>query len=341
LNLSKLFKSYKDFGYSNIKQCYLRNVKSFVKQKTPKLFFILSDINRQYFGKYDKDILVLDNVKDYETKEKELFKEVFELVDRGMPGIINEENFQTNHKPNEYPKSYKYYSRQNKDHSNTKFYDEVNLNPINETNKPKLIWKHISLDPDSKSSNWKRLVETSPVYINGKLIYISADFKLIALNAENGKVLWEKELLHPPSMRGFIVEIDKNEDENLYICIGSKIYKLNAKNGNIRKNFGLKGSVNAWTAYSPVIFKNNLIVVSQNSVNGFDKFTGNQTFQIGIFKKKNFSGGLPWGGMALDENRGIIYFSTGNPRPKIYGGKRQGINEGSNSIIAVNVLKKK
>ncbi len=68
------------------------------------------------------------------------------------------------------------------------------------------------------------IVETSPVYINGKLIYISADFKLIALNAENGKLLWEKELLHPPSMRGFIVEIDKNEDENLYICVGYKLY---------------------------------------------------------------------------------------------------------------------
>ena len=258
-----------------------------------------------------------------------------------MSGIINEENFQPNYKPNEYTKSYKYYSRQNKDHSNTKFYDEINLNSINETNKPNLIWKHISLDPNSKSSNWKRLVETSPVYINGKLIYISADFRLIALNAENGKVLWEKELLHPPSMRGFIVEIDKNEDENLYICIGSKIYKLNAKNGKIKKNFGLKGNVNAWTAYSPVIFKNNLIVVSPNSVNGFDKFTGDKTFHIGIFKKKNFIGGLPWGGMALDENRGIVYFTTGNPRPKIYGVKRQGINKGSNSIIAVDVLKKK
>ncbi len=341
LNLSKLFKSYKDFGYSNIKQCYLRNVKSIIKQKTPKLFSILSDVNRQYFGKYDKDILVLDNVEDYETKEKELFKEVFELADKGIPGIINEENFKTNRKSNEYAKSYKYYSRQNKDHSNTKFYDEINLNSINETNKPNLIWKHISLDPNSKSSNWKRLVETSPVYINGKLIYISADLKLIALNAENGKLLWGKELLHPPSMRGFIVEIDKNEDENLYICVGAKIYKLNAKNGKIRKNFGLKGSVNAWTAFSPVIFKNNLIVVSRNYVKGFDKFTGKQTFHIGIFNEKNFTGGRPWGGMALDENRGIVYFPTGNPRPKIYGVKRQGVNKGSNSIIAVDVLKKK
>ena len=341
LSLSKLIKSYKDFGYSNIKQCLLQDAKSFVKQKTPKLFFILSDVNRHYFEKFQKDILELDNVEDYETKEKELFKEVFELVDKGMLGIINEENFQPNYKPNKYPKSYKYYSRQNKDHSNTKFYDEINLNPINDANKPKLIWKHISLDPDSKSSNWKRLVETSPVYINGKLIYISADFRLIALNAENGKLLWEKELLHPPSMRGFIVEIDKNEDENLYICIGSKIYKLNAKNGKTIKNFGLKGNINAWTPYSPVIFKNKLIVVSPNSVNGFDKFTGDQTFQIGIFKEKDFNGGLPWGGMALDENRGIVYLTTGNPRPKIYGVKRQGINKGSNSIIAVDVLKKK
>ena len=38
--------------------------------------------------------------------------------------------------PKEHKKSYKSYSRQNKDHSNSKFYDEINLQEFNDENKP-------------------------------------------------------------------------------------------------------------------------------------------------------------------------------------------------------------
>ncbi|MBC8296544.1 MAG: PQQ-binding-like beta-propeller repeat protein [Pelagibacterales bacterium] len=342
LNPLKLIKTYNDFGYSNIKPCYLTNAKTIIRQKTPKLFSFLSDINRHYFSKYDQDILDLTYLEDYESSEKNFFHEVIELKKNGIKGIINEENIKISYIDQEYKKYYKYYSRQNKNHSNTKFYDEINLKKINKINKPTLAWKHVSLDPKKSSKNWKRLVETSPIFLNGKIIYITADFKLIALNAGNGKLLWKKELLHAPSMRGFIVEIDENDDENLYIGVGSNIYKLDAKNGNLKKEFGHKGHVKrAWTAYSPVIFQKNLIVVSPNTVFGFDKYNGERVFKIPIFHKKDFHGALPWGGMALDEKKGLVFLTTGNPRPKTYGVKRQGINHGSNSIIAVDVIKKK
>lgn len=341
LNLNKVIKSYKDFGYTNVRPCYLKSTKSIILQKMPRLFSILSDINRHYFGRYDKDILELREANNYESRQNELFENVINLAKNGMLGVVNDKQFKSDTNFLEYSKSYSYYFRQNKDHSSTKFYNEINIGEINDNNKPQLAWKHVSLDVKSKPSKWKRLVETSPVYINGKIIYVSADLRLIALSAENGQVLWEKELLHNPSMRGFIAEIDLNNNENLYIGIGSNIFKIEAKSGKIQNSFGINGSVQAWTAFSPVIFKDNLIVVSRNVVYGFDTETGEKKIEIKIFDRKNYSGALPWGGMSLDEKRGIIYFGTGNPRPKIYGVKRQGINEGSNSIIAVDLIEKK
>ncbi len=341
LNVNKLYKSYIDFGYSNIKPCYLTKSKKIIQQKLPYFFEISSDIYRYYFSNFDKDILDLDTTINYEKKEKKLFTEVINLAKTGMLGVVNDEKFQSDYTELKNKNSFKYYFRQNKDHSNTKFYDKINLGKISEQNQPKLEWKHVSLAPNSKLKNWKSLIETSPVYINGKIIYVSADLKLISLDATTGKVIWQKELLHRPSMRGFIVETNLIGEENLFICVGSNIYKINAKNGQVLKNFGVNGFVSAWTAFSPVIYKNYLVVVSRNSVHAFDKTSGEKKFSIPIFKKKSFLGALPWGGMALDENSGTIYFSTGNPRPKVYGVKREGINEGSNSIIAIDLNKKK
>ena len=185
----------------------------------------------------------INPVKNFETKEKELFKEVYDLSISGIPGILNDNDFKTDYKSFDFQKNYINYFRQNKDNSNTKFYNKIDLGFLNEQKKPKLAWKHISLDPNSKSTSWKRLVETSPVYINGKIIYLSADLRLIALKASDGSLLWEKELLHFPSMRGFLVETDISSKEYIYICIGSNLYKLNAKNGNVVKSFGDNGSV--------------------------------------------------------------------------------------------------
>ena len=341
LNVNKLYKSYIDFGYSNIKPCYLTNFKNIIQQKLPALFGISSEVYRHYFSNYNKDILNLETINDYEKTEKELFGQVIDLAKKGIPGLINNENFQPNYIESNYKKSFQYYFRQNKDHSNTKFFSEINLGDISEQNQPKLAWKHISLKPKSKESNWKRLVETSPSYINGKIIYVSADLRLIALNASDGSLLWEKELLHYPSMRGFLVEIDNFKNEYIYICIGSNLYKLNANDGNLIKSFGDNGRVKAKTLFSPVLYKDMIVITSINKVFGFDKNSGKEKLKISLFEKKKFVGALPWGGMALDEKKGVIFLGTGNPRPKVYGVKRQGVNKGSNSLIAVDLNNKK
>ena len=45
--------------------------------------------------------------------------------------------------------------------------------------------------------------------------------------------------------------------------------------------------------------------------------------------------------MALDKNYGILYLSIGNPRPALVGINRPGNNYNSNSLIAIDLVKKK
>ena len=288
LNIKKSFKSYRDFGYSNIRPCFILDSRSILKQKSPRLFSAISDYYRHYVSSYSKDILEISSFKNYDLKQKELFKEVFELSKNGIPGVLNDKNFKVDSKDYEYKKNHSYYFRQNKDNSNTKFYNDINLGILTNQNVPKLAWKHISIKPESKESNWKRLVETSPSYINGKIIYVSADLRLIALNASDGSLLWEKELLHFPSMRGFLVEIDNFKNEYVYICIGSNLYKLNANDGNLIKSFGDNGRVKAKTLFSPVLYKDMIVITSINKVFGFDKNSGKEKLKISLFEKNKF-----------------------------------------------------
>jgi len=58
-------------------------------------------------------------------------------------------------------------------------------------------------------------------------------------------------------------------------------------------------------------------------------------------KRYDFSGGNPWGGISADSKRGIIFVTTGNAGFYFNGVNRPGNNKYSNSVIAIDIFKKK
>ena len=58
-------------------------------------------------------------------------------------------------------------------------------------------------------------------------------------------------------------------------------------------------------------------------------------------KGEKFKGGNPWGGISLDDNTGILYVTTGNPANYFIGVDRPGLNEYTNSVIAIDINKRK
>jgi quinoprotein glucose dehydrogenase len=164
------------------------------------------------------------------------------------------------------------------------------------------------------------------------------------------------------------------DDKRIFYAAGSNLYAVNALTGQPVTSFGTNGSVSLYTgldinhdlkngyvtATSPgIIYKNILIIGSSVSesgdaapgyVRGFDVITGKMVWvfhtipQPGEFgydtwpkDAYKWAGGTNnWGGMALDEKRGMVYFGTGSPSSDFYGGDRAGANLFSDCIMALN-----
>ena len=171
-----------------------------------------------------------------------------------------------------------------------------------------------------------------------------------------------------------VVYWENGEDKRLFYSAGSNLYAVNALTGQPVTSFGTNGIVSLYTgldinhdvknlyvtATSPgIIYKNTLILGSAVSesgdaapgyVRGFDVVTGKISWvfhtipQPGEFgydtwpkEAYKWAGGTNnWGGLALDEKRGVVYFGTGSPSSDFYGGDRAGINLFSDCILALD-----
>jgi quinoprotein glucose dehydrogenase len=189
-------------------------------------------------------------------------------------------------------------------------------------------------------SKWRQNIEVNPVFLNGKLIYVTPDWKIICLDIEKKKVLWELQTIFPPSRRG-ILAYKKDNKEYLVLPVGGKIYKIDLITGKRIKTFGNNGSVKATTITSPIVDleTKNLIIVNHNKkfVHILDIQSGKTKKIIPLFERRKWSGGSPWAGIAYDDINKLLYVPTGNPHPSLYGVKRPGNNLGSSSLIAIDI----
>ncbi len=228
------------------------------------------------------------------------------------------------------------------DYKNLRFNKSNNIN-VQNINNLKLLWKFESFDSIKNPKKWRQNIAINPIIADNKIIFISADYKIIALDPVKGKILWTKKFLLEPTKRGITSskEIDGNY---LYLTIGSSLIKINIANGKLVKSFGKNGIINNIKSLTaPIIFNNEIFITSFASVRVFDLKTGKFNYEINIHpKKKDFrSGGVVWGGNALDKKNKILFLPVGNPRPALIGLNRPGENNNANSLVAIDLKKKK
>ena len=138
-----------------------------------------------------------------------------------------------------------------------------------------MIWKYDSIKKDKIEKNWIQNIESNPIFIDGKIISITADWKIVAHKVENGNLLWDLQSIQMPGRRGMVSFQNKLDKRNyIFLPVGNKVYKIDVSTGKLEKSFGKKGFIESFTLVAPLVYKKKLIIVSPNSISTFDVENG-------------------------------------------------------------------
>ena len=132
----------------------------------------------------------------------------------------------------------------------------------------------------------------------------------------------------PPKEVCLFGRTKKNDILRLYFTNDDQLISLNAKTGKLIKSFGKNGIVKIGSSpIPPVVIDNQLVIVTfRPSIEVYDIESGKLYWKYylreidkKVFGAKDFGGGNPWGGISADTQNGIVYLTTGNPRPSYVG----------------------
>ena len=255
------------------------------------------------------------------------------------------DNFLPGRKIEEVEKNFSNWPRSHGGFSSMRFssLDLINKNNIE---KLKLAWTFNSKDG-------RKGIEANPVVYDG-LVYIPTPGNLIVcLDGTNGKEIWryKVERGYHAAKRGLLIWGDKkNNILRLYFTNDDQLISLNAKTGKVIKSFGKNGIIKIGSSpIPPVIIDNQLVIATfRPSIEVYDVESGKLHWKYYLREinketlgKRDFKGGNPWGGISADIRNGIVYLTTGNPRPFFVGVSRPGKNLFANSVIAFDIRNKK
>lgn len=175
--------------------------------------------------------------------------------------------------------------------------------------------------------------------------------------------------------RGLALYKKDNGEHLLFYTVGPSLFCISSKTGKPVKTFGRNGRIILEEGLDPkrnlkhlritsttpgIIFKNLLIVGTSLSeeeeaapghIRAFDVHTGAMKWLFRTIPApgetgfdswedpnayKFVGGANAWGGLTLDEKRGMVFASTGTTNPDFYGGKRKGDNLFGNSVLALD-----
>ncbi len=249
------------------------------------------------------------------------------------------------------------------------------LNEINKENvhRLKLAW---TFNPDDAvESSRFGASQCNPIIIDGVMYVASARHRIYALNASNGKKLWSFDPFDGGpgggSFRGVTYWEDGN-DKRILFTGGDILFALNAETGKPIAEFGNGGkvSMNVGIRDDPekisikptspgIVYKDLLIIGNEVSelygaqpgyVRAYNIRTGKLEWTFHTVPKPGelgyeswpkdawkYAGGANcWGGMSVDEKRGMVFFGTGSPSYDFYGYDRTGKNLFGNCVVALD-----
>jgi quinoprotein glucose dehydrogenase len=216
----------------------------------------------------------------------------------------------------------------------------------------------------------------NPLVVDGVMYVLGKDNNLVALDAVTGKEIWVHDNNKPRNItnRGINYwESKDRSDQRLFYSTNNILHAVDARTGKLVDSFGDHGNVDLRQGLgrdpktirqiqsgSPGrVFENLLILGSATGeeynsppgdIRAFDILTGKMVwifhtvphpgeFGYDTWPKdawKYIGGTNDWGGMTIDEKRGIAYFPLGSPTYDFYGADRTGAGLFGNCLLALD-----
>jgi PQQ-dependent dehydrogenase (methanol/ethanol family) len=203
--------------------------------------------------------------------------------------------------------------------------------------------------------------ENSPIVYDG-IMFVSTPYDhVLAYDAVTGKQLWSYEpklgytqLCCGPESRGVAVA-----DGRVFVGqLDGDLVALDAKTGKVEWTAKVGDSREAFSlTVAPQVYDGMVFVgtsgaeyPTRNFVEAYDAKTGKSVWRFYTTAAPDEPGGNTWSGdswktgggsmwntPAIDSERGLIIFATGNPNPDNYGDDRKGDNAYTDSIVALHV----
>lgn len=248
------------------------------------------------------------------------------------------------------------------------------LKQVDKTNVNKLELAWTFHPNDARAGARFGNAECNPIIIDGVMYATSARHRLYAIEAGTGKQLWGFDPFDGGEGGGIyrgVAYWEDGEDKRILYTAGDNLFAQDAKtgklissfgtNGKVSMNIGLRGNPDAISVIptSPGIVYHDLLIIgaevselygaepgyirAYNIRTGKLEWTfhtiphpgepGYETWPKDAWK---YVGGVNnWGGMSLDEKRGMVFVPLGSPSYDFYGADRKGANLYGNSIVAL------
>ena len=248
--------------------------------------------------------------------------------------------------------------------------DYSSLSQINKSNvnQLKLAWFVPAPGPAGRFS-------FSPLVLSGVMYVVGKDDGIYALDAATGRQIWAHAVEGgQPTNRGFNHWISKDgKDQRLIFSVDGYLQELEMKTGQTIRTFGQNGrvdlreglgrnpaSVTEVQSGTPGRIFENLIILGSapgeaygsppGDIRAYDVRSGKLVWTFHTIPRpgefgydtwppdawKNAGGANDWGGMSLDEKRGIVYFPLGSPTYDLYGADRTGEGLFGNCLLALD-----
>jgi glucose dehydrogenase len=222
--------------------------------------------------------------------------------------------------------------------------------------------------------NRSRRSESTPLVINGVMYLSTAYNRVLALEPETGKKLWEYEGPHTPALRGIAYWPGDTgtPPRILYGTNDGWLVALNAKTGQLTPGFGNEGMVNLREGFAekfqrgqysmssaPTVYKDLVITGSQvqespslglpGDIRAWDVHNGKLKWTFHTIPRpgepnhetwkedqwQDRSGANAWGSITVDVERGLLFAGVGSVTRDFDGGDRKGPDLYGDCIVAL------